>query len=262
MEVLESVLGYSFRERKLLTMALTHGSVGYEAQRNLEDNQRLEFLGDAVLQLLMSELLFQRLPEADEGMLTKLRSQVVSTKALASLARKLNVGAFLIMGRGEEANGGRNRENSLADAVEAILGAIYLDGGLGAAQSFAKRMFDRELERLLTSPTEPNPKGQLQEIIQSVGPTPPHYKILSQSGPDHAKQFEASVIWLGTALGTGSGSSKKEAETASARNALQVPDLMERLKALAFLNISAAKITGNKCEQKANNCDQSCEQDS
>lgn len=233
MEVLESVLGYTFRDRQLLTMALTHGSVGYEAQRSQADNQRLEFLGDAVLQLMLSEMVYQRLPTADEGKLTKLRSQVVSTKALAAVARRLKLGGFLIMGKGEQANGGRERENTLADVLEAIAGAIYLDGGLAAAQRFTRSLFSEDLELLLKSPGDQNPKGQLQEIIQAVGPTPPHYKILNQTGPDHAKSFEASVNWLGSVLGTGTGSSKKEAETASAKAALESPKLLEQLKSLA-----------------------------
>ncbi|TDU66145.1 ribonuclease-3 [Prosthecobacter fusiformis] len=248
MEVLESVLGYSFRDRQLLTMALTHGSVGYEAQRVQADNQRLEFLGDAVLQLLLSELLYQRLPKADEGKLTTLRSQIVSTKALANVARRLKLGSFLIMGRGEQANGGRERESTLADVLEAVAGAIYLDGGIAEAQRFARFLFSEDLEKLLVNPGDQNPKGQLQEIIQSVGPMPPQYEILGQSGPDHAKSFEASVNWMGAVLGTGSGNSKKEAETASAKAALESPTLIAQLKSLASLNIKSTKISVIKCE--------------
>ena len=149
MEVLESVLGYNFRDRQLLIMALTHGSVGYEAQRDHLDNQRLEFLGDAVLQLMLSELLYKRLPKADEGELTKLRAQIVSTKALAAVARRLNLGSFLIMGKGEAANGGRTRESTLADAMEAVTGAIYLDGGPLAVQNLTHLLFAKDLEKLL-----------------------------------------------------------------------------------------------------------------
>ena len=237
MEVLESVLGYTFRDRLLLTMALTHGSVGYETQKAQADNQRLEFLGDAVLQLLLSEMVYQRLPKADEGELTKLRSQLVSTKALAAVARRLKLGGFVIMGRGEQANGGRERENTLADVLEAIAGAIYLDGGLVETQAFTQRVFGEDLENLLVRPGDQNPKGQLQEIIQAVGPSPPLYKILSQEGPDHAKSFVASVQWMGCVLGTGTGSSKKEAETASARAALESATLQRQLKDLALLTI-------------------------
>jgi ribonuclease-3 len=260
MEVLESVLDYTFQDRQLLTMALTHGSVGYEAQRTQADNQRLEFLGDAVLQLMLSEMVYLRLPKADEGKLTKLRAQVVSTKALAAVARRLDLGRFIIMGKGEQANGGRERENTLADVLEAVAGAVYLDGGLIEAQKLTQHLFREDLEKLLVSPGDPNPKGQLQEIIQAVGPTPPHYKILRQSGPDHAKSFEASVNWMGCVLGTGTGSSKKEAETASAKTALDSPTLMEQLKSLASLNINNPITAVKNCEQPADNSPQVCEQ--
>lgn len=262
MEVLESVLGHTFQNRRLLTEALTHGSVGYEAQRQHVDNQRLEFLGDAVLQLTLSEILFQKLPDDDEGALTKLRAQIVSTKALATVARRLNLGSFLIMGRGEDANGGRNRENSLADALEAVIGAVYLDGGLPEAQKLARHLFQKDLETLLLNPQDENPKGRLQEIIQAVGPTPPSYKIVGESGPDHSKSFQATVNWLDCALGLGSGRSKKEAEVEAARTALLAPDLQERLKALAEAHFKATKISTTTCEQTGNNPPQLCEQDS
>ncbi len=260
MEALESVLGYSFRDSRLLTMALTHGSVGYEAQRAHADNQRLEFLGDAVLQLMVSELLYQTLPKADEGELTKLRSQVVSTKALAAVARRLKLGGFLIMGRGEAANGGRERENTLADAMEAVTGALYLDGGLLEAQRLIQRLFNDELERLLVNPGDQNPKGQLQEILQAVAAVPPQYAIIQETGPDHAKSFEATVQWLGGILGKGSGSSKKEAEIDSARDALKQPALDSALKALAAAHFKATEKAVKKCEQPTDKSGQPCEQ--
>ncbi len=262
MDALESVLGYKFRDRQLLIMALTHGSVGYEAQRNQPDNQRLEFLGDAVLQLMLSDLLYQRLPDSDEGKLTKLRSQIVSTKALAVVARRLNLGKHLIMGRGEQANGGRDRENILADAVEALVGAAYQDGGLEKTKIIGNRLFKEDIERLLLLPDDQNPKGQLQEMTQALSPHSPEYTILNQSGPDHAKIFEANVTWLGTVLGTGSGNSKKEAETEAARVALKKPDLMDELKSLVILNFKATKISTINCEQAADNSTQLCEQSS
>lgn len=262
MEVLESVLGYTFHDRRRLTEALTHGSVGYEAQRPHLDNQRLEFLGDAVLQLTLSEMLFQMLPQADEGELTKLRAQIVSTKALAAVSRRLKLGGFMIMGRGEEANGGRDRENSLADVLEAVIGAIYLDGGLPEAQKLAKHLFQKDLESLLLHPQDENPKGRLQEIIQAVGPTPPHYKITGESGPDHAKSFQATVNWLDCILGVGSGRSKKEAEVDAARSALKSETLQSQLNALANLNFKTTKIPTEICEQSGDKAAQLCEQDS
>ncbi|MBK8094371.1 MAG: ribonuclease III [Verrucomicrobiaceae bacterium] len=225
----DSILGHIFREPRLLAEALTHGSVSYESQRAGMDNQRLEFLGDAVLQLILSHVLFARLPEADEGRLTKTRAHVVSTKSLAALARRLGLGRFLFMGRGEEANGGRDRDSSLADALEAVIGAVYLDAGLTAAMDFVQRVIGDELEDILRGSGDSNPKGDLQEKLQAVNAIAPHYRILSQSGPDHAKTFEAAVSWQGIELGRGSGKSKKEAEVQAAEAALCRDDLASLL---------------------------------
>lgn len=220
MESLESIIGHSFREPLLLAEALTHGSVSYESQRSGIDNQRLEFLGDAVLQLALSHELFVQLPQADEGRLTKTRAHVVSTKSLAALSRRMGLGQFLVMGRGEEANGGRDRDSSLADALEAVIGAIYLDAGLEAAMQFIQRILGDDLEIVLRGPGESNPKGDLQEKLQAVNAEAPVYRIVSQSGPDHAKLFDAIVTWQGNELGRGSGKSKKEAEVRAAEAAL------------------------------------------
>ncbi len=221
MDSIENVIGYQFTDPRILAEALTHASVSYETQRPHADNQRLEFLGDAVLQLTLSHELYRLLPDADEGILTKARAQLVSTKALAQLARALCLGKFIRMGRGEEANGGRDRDNSLADSLESLTGAIYLDGGLDAARTFILSAFDSELTRLTHSPLEQNPKGQLQEMIQAVASSPPTYAIISESGPDHFKDFEATVTWQGRLLGRGRGRSKKEAEIEAARTALE-----------------------------------------
>lgn len=220
MESLESIIGHSFREPRLLAEALTHGSVSYESQRSGIDNQRLEFLGDAVLQLALSHELFVQLPQADEGRLTKTRAHVVSTKSLAALSRRMGLGQFLVMGRGEEANGGRDRDSSLADALEAVIGAIYLDAGLEAAMQFIQRILGDDLEIVLRGPGESNPKGDLQEKLQAVNAEAPVYRIVSQTGPDHAKLFDAVVTWQGNELGRGSGKSKKEAEVRAAEAAL------------------------------------------
>lgn len=230
MQPLEHVIGHTFRDPALLQLALTHGSVGYENQRAHSDNQRLEFLGDAVLQLALSHMLFQRLPQANEGVLTQARAQLVSTKALARIARRIGLGAYLHIGRGEEANGGRDRESTLADALEAVAGAIHLDAGTDAAHQFAARLFTEDLEALNRGPLNPNPKGQLQELIQSVGVEPPAYEIVGSEGPDHAKNFIATVSWKGTLLGRGAGRSKKDAEVEAAQTALNNPALGELLR--------------------------------
>lgn len=230
MDTLANILGHTFRDPALLQLALTHGSVGYENQRPQPDNQRLEFLGDAVLQLALSDLLYQKFPHADEGVLTKARAQLVSTKALARISRRIGLGGHLRMGRGEEANGGRDRDSSLADALEAIAGAIHLDAGGHAAHQFAARVFAEDLAALHQGQLDNNPKGHLQELIQSVGITPPVYQIVGEEGPDHAKQFIATVSWHSAELGRGQGRSKKEAEVHAAQSALDNPALHEQLR--------------------------------
>ncbi len=230
MDTLETILGHTFHDPTLLQLALTHGSIGYENQRPLPDNQRLEFLGDAVLQLALSDLLYQKLPQADEGVLTKARAQIVSTKALARLARRIGLGSYLRMGRGEEASGGRDRDSSLADALEAIAGAIHLDGGSQAALRFTAHLFADDIDALRHGPLESNPKGELQEMIQSVSTTAPHYEIIGAEGPDHAKNFIATVHWLKIELGRGTGRSKKEAEVQAAQAALSNPAFKQHLR--------------------------------
>ncbi len=225
MESLESILGHSFRHLRLLTEALTHASVSYETQRSGLDNQRLEFLGDAVLQLALSHELFARLPDANEGGLTKARAHLVSTKSLARLARDIGLGTHLIMGRGEETSGGRERDSTLADALEAIIGAIFLDAGLEAATQFVLRVLGDELDKLGLGLIESNPKGELQERLQAINSEAPAYRIIGQTGPDHAKSFEAAVSWRGVELGRGAGKSKKEAEVQAASSALASPAL-------------------------------------
>jgi len=230
MEPLESVIEHKFLNPRLLIEALTHASVAYESQRPRVDNQRLEFLGDAVLQLVLSDELFRRLRSADEGVLTKARAQLVSTRALARVALSFNLGEYMIMGRGEEANGGRSRENTLADVFEALVGSIFLDAGLEAAAAFIVRACSNELAALANSPLELNPKGHLQELIQRNARPPPSYRIVSEEGPDHQKAFESIVSWQGHELGRGKGKSKKEAESEAARAALANPRLLTLLE--------------------------------
>jgi ribonuclease-3 len=232
MELLESVISYTFRDRSHLIEALTHGSLGYENQRSQADNQRLEFLGDAVIQLILSEMLYHQYPQADEGLLTKVRAQLVSTKALAQIARKIKLGGYLLMGRGEETSGGRERDSTLADALESLAGAIFIDGGMAAAQEVARKLFSQSLAELGNSPVEQNPKGQLQEMLQAISPKSPNYSILEESGPDHAKSFVAQVAWNGMELGRGLGRSKKEAEVEAARSALDSAFVRDNLAAM------------------------------
>lgn len=221
MESLESRLGYKFRNSLLLAEAMTHPSLAYESQRPHFDNQRLEFLGDAVLQLILTEDLYRMFPDFPEGRLTKLRSQLVSRRALARFALTIDLGSYVLLGKGEEATGGRRRMSTLADGFEALIGAVYLDIGYTGARDLVLRLFQSEIEALAGSPEERNPKGELQECLQAIHPQAPSYRVLGESGPDHRKVFHAEVSWRGMVLATGKGKSKKEAEARAAGEALR-----------------------------------------
>ena len=222
MTPLEERIGYKFRNSLLLAEALTHPSLGHETQRYHFDNQRLEFLGDAVLQLVVTEYLFQHFGAEAEGQLTKLRSRLVSREALKTHAAALDLGHYLLLGRGEETSGGRERTSTLADAFEALIGAIYLDGGFEMAKTFILTQARVDLDELAEKPADINPKGNLQELLQSISPRSPVYELISQSGPEHEKTFEVQAIWEGIVLGKGSGRSKKQAETAAALEAMKL----------------------------------------
>lgn len=221
MNPLEQRIGHKFRNSLLLAEAMTHPSLGHETKRHHFDNQRLEFLGDAVLQLIVTEHLFGLFPREAEGRLTKLRSRLVSREALCAHARRLDLGDFLMMGRGEEACGGRTRMSTLADAFEALLGAIYLDTDLATARRFFLTLAERDLAQIEEEPIDINPKGHLQELLQAISPRSPVYELLSESGPEHEKVFVVRVLWEGMPLGQGVGRSKKQAETAAAVEAMR-----------------------------------------
>ena len=220
MESLEQRITYKFANSLLLAEALTHPSLAYESNRPHFDNQRLEFLGDAVLQLILTEKLFAMFPGFSEGRLTKLRSRLVSRDALCQYADAIQLGEYLLLGKGEAASGGRDRASNLADAIEALIGAIYLDGGYDPARQVVLRLCSQMLDHVEEEPEEVNPKGQLQEILQAISPVSPNYRIVNQEGPDHQKTFTACVEWNGHELGLGHGGSKKEAEIDAALNAL------------------------------------------
>jgi ribonuclease-3 len=236
-------LGYVFCDEALLRLALTHPSVAHEASGPVPHNQRLEFLGDSVLGLVLSRELYQKFPKLSEGPLTKARAQMVNQRSLAAAARRLGLGEYLIMSRGEEANGGRHRASTLADAFEAILGAIFLDGGFEAAREFVLRSFREAFGELSVIPSLENPKGELQEILQARCAEAPQYEMTSVSGPDHDRLFECAVYHAGAELGRGQGKSKKTAESQAALAAL------EQLAATPKGSHSKAK--GNALEQPA-----------
>ena len=221
MEALEEKLGYRFQDPELLVQSLTHPSLAAEQRTATPDNQRLEFLGDAVLQVILTEHLYRILPDQAEGRLTKTRASLVSRPALAECAQRLGIGDYLRLGKGELANGGRERESNLADAFGALLGAVYLDGGITGATVVTMRVMDGILEEVIEGDDTSNPKGRLQEALQAIQKESPVYRILAEEGPDHLKQFKAEVIWCGKSLGEGRGSSKKNAETAAAEKALE-----------------------------------------
>ena len=223
-EELEAVLQYQFRRPELLRKALTHRSatVGAGERASLGDNERLEFLGDAVLGLLASEYLLEAYADWQEGHLSRSRARLVNARTLAAAARRLKLGEYLYVGRGEEKTGGRERMAMLADAFEAVVGALYLDGGIAPAREFLKRhVFDlaagNEVERLAASDF----KSGLQEYLQARGKPPAEYRVIAESGPDHRKTFLVEVWSEEEALATGEGLSKKEAEQAAARQALE-----------------------------------------
>ena len=222
MTPLEKRIEYKFRNSLLLAEAVTHPSLGHEAQHYHFDYQRLEFLGDAVLQLVITEYLFSHFHAEAEGQLTKLRSRLVSRDALRTHAAALDLGRYILLGRGEEASGGRERTSTLADAFEALIGALYLDGGLDVAKNFILTQTRTDLAKLAEEPVDFNPKGDLQELLQSISPRSPVYELVSQSGPEHEKTFVSEVVWEGIFLGEGTGRSKKQAETAAALEALQL----------------------------------------
>src|SRR3984893_631814 len=219
---LEERIGYKFRNPLLLAEALTHPSLGHETQQRHFDNQRLEFLGDAILQLVITEYLFGHFGDQPEGQLTKLRSRLVSRDALKAHASALDLGQFLLMGRGEEASGGRARVSTLADAFEALIGAIYLDGGLEKTRKFILTQAQQNLAELPEEPVAINHKGYFMVLLQSISPRSPVYEVLSQTGPEHDKRFVVQAVWEGIVLGKGRGRSKKQAETAAAEEAMDL----------------------------------------
>jgi ribonuclease-3 len=211
-------LGLHFSNISLLTRALTHRSYLNENPRALEDNERLEFLGDAVLDFIVGAWVYHRFPEMPEGDLTKMRSALVRNEQLAAFARKLDLGRALRLGHGEYVSGGHSRDGLLGSTFEAVIGAIYLDSGLDAVESFVNPMLEAERESVLSRIHDP--KSQLQEWAQSQKMGAPHYKTVSMSGPDHAKHFDVEVEIAGKVVGHGHGTSKHIAEHVAAQNAL------------------------------------------
>ncbi len=213
---------YHFRQPRLLLEALTHRSYLNEARKPREaDNERLEFLGDAVLDLVVSEYLLHAFPEAAEGELSKLRARLVSEKALARVAKRIGLGEPLRLGRGETKTGGRSKPSILADTLEALFAGVYLDGGMEAASTCVKTAFHDELASCDKSLAKGDFKTDLQELCQRDFEMLPQYRTVRETGPDHEKLFEVEILIRGDYYGVGVGKSKKEAEQMAAKQALE-----------------------------------------
>ncbi len=220
MNELETRLGYTFRRRELLEHALTHSSWSNErGSGRLGSNERLEFLGDSVLGWLVAETLYLRFPQMPEGDMTRLRAELVCESSLAEASETIGLGKYLRLGRGEEQGGGRQRPSIIADAFEATLAAVYIDGGEAPARGMVERFILSKLKAAAKSGSHDH-KTVLQEEVQHLGLAAPTYRMVGESGPDHNKIFSAQVIFDGRVAGEGSGRSKKEAEQAAAKNAL------------------------------------------
>jgi ribonuclease-3 len=213
-------LGVSFHQESLLEQAFVHLSYLNENPGFVRpSNERLEFLGDAILNFIVTEKLYKKFPKLPEGELTEIRASLVCRDTLAELASSLKLGDWLLLGRGEEASGGRAKASNLANAMEALIGALYLDQGLAKARRFILRQLKPELEEIKAGKTTPNYKALVQELIQGQKKPTPVYRLVEATGPDHSKQFTAEILVEGVALGRGTGRSKKTAESQAARAA-------------------------------------------
>ena len=226
LELLQKRLNHVFKEKRFLVQALTHRSYLAEHPEATVNNQRLEFLGDAVLQLIMSDLLFSLFPGEQEGGLSKKRASLTKGTFLVEVAKEANIHACIRLGTSEETSGGRNRASTIEDACEALIGAVYLDGGFEAAKGAVKALYGDLTLRLEGAGSRDNPKGRLQEIIQPIhGNHALRYEVVLEEGEDHAKAFEIAVFLLDKQIGKGRGHSKKIAEEAAAREALALFEL-------------------------------------
>ena len=220
-EALEARIGYRFRDRALLRQAVTHRShVHVTGKERIESNERLEFLGDSVLGMLVNEYLYRNFRGKEEGELTKIKSLLVCGATLAKVGHRIRLGEHLLLSRSEAGTGGRKRESILADATEALIGAVYLDGGVEPARDFVSRHILVNIEGTLEENTHRNYKSLLQEKLQARYKVPPRYKVSYTTGPDHARRFTVKVTLKGQVLGVGSGASKKQAEQRAAESAL------------------------------------------
>lgn len=220
-EKFEEILNYKFKDRNLLVQALSHSSYANEKKKSRISNERLEFLGDSVLSIVVSQYLFEHLTHIAEGELTKLRASLVCEKSLHIFAKQINLGNYILLGKGEENTGGRERPSILADAFEAVIAAIFLDGGLEAASKHILRFIPEDIQRL-KKPAFNDFKTILQEIVQKNPEEKVEYVLVGEEGPDHDKRFVVEVHLNSNVIGEGIGKSKKEAEQMAAKQALEL----------------------------------------
>lgn len=220
---LEEKIGYTFKDKALLKTALTHSSYANESRdKRVECNERVEFLGDSVLSLVTSDYIYRQYRQTPEGELTKIRATVVCEQALHEVATNLGINDYLLLGKGEEAGGGRRRPSILADAMESIIGAIYLDGGFEAAQTFVLSFIKPKIALAAKGKTFRDYKTMLQEIVQKSKEEVLSYRLVSESGPDHDKHFVVEALLNSNVFSVGEGRSKKEAEQMAAKSALRL----------------------------------------
>ncbi len=217
-EHLYKKIQYRFKDHALLKQALTHSSYVNETKEKLKDNEILEFLGDAVIELTIRHILIKRFPDAREGKLSRIKASIVSEKGLASIAKKLGIDQLLLLGKGEEKMGGREKDSILADAVEALFGAIYLDAGFSEALRIAEVIFSESIEN--ASPQR-DYKSRLQEEVQKLFGTLPEYRVMEETGPPHKKRFKVGLFLNNQFIAEAEGNSKKEAEKRVAREGLK-----------------------------------------
>lgn len=219
---IEKIIGYSFNQEALLKKALTHSSYIQNTKDRVDcNNERLEFLGDAMLDAILSIDLYTRLSMVGEGDLTKIRARVVCEESLAAIARKLSLGEYMLLGEGEKRGGGKNKDSILSDALEALVGAITLDGGFIKAQEFIQLHFEEPLVNAINKGAESDYKTAIQEALQAEGKKDFEYRVIKEEGPAHAKTFFVELVMGDIILGSGTGMSKKEAERNAAKAALE-----------------------------------------
>jgi ribonuclease III len=218
----EKILGIQFNDPELLTQALTHRSFvnEYDGEEAILDNERMEFLGDAILDVIVADMLFKKFPDVSEGELTQLRAALVKTESLATLAIKFNLGTYLRIGRGEESSGGRDRQNNLCRGFEAVIGAMYLDSDIKTVEEFILPSLGEMLDYVIEHNLHIDARSELQERIQATLSITPSYRVAGADGPDHAKEFHVEVIIGETIIGAGVGTSKRSAAQEAARAAL------------------------------------------